>query len=94
MGSIRRGYDDGKTGAHTPPDAEWNIKCDPAGAKALLASGVPVFMMPLDSTQIHLQTPDREAIFAHGYPLTDQLTPALLPVVRAYRVAFAHPHAL
>ena len=73
-GSIRRGYDDGKTGAHTAPDAEWNIKCDPAGAKALLASGVPVFMMPLDSTQIKLQTPDRESIFAHGYPLTDQLT--------------------
>jgi inosine-uridine nucleoside N-ribohydrolase len=73
-GSIHRGYDDGKTGAHTPPDAEWNIKCDPAGAKALLASGVPVFMMPLDSTQIHLETQDRNTIFAHGYPLTDQLT--------------------
>jgi inosine-uridine nucleoside N-ribohydrolase len=73
-GSIYRGYDDGKTGAHRPADAEWNIKCDPAGARALLASGVPVFMMPLDSTQIHLETGDREAIFSHGYPLTDQLT--------------------
>jgi inosine-uridine nucleoside N-ribohydrolase len=39
-----------------------------------LASGVPVFMMPLDSTQIHLETGPREAIFAHGSPLTDQLT--------------------
>ena len=73
-GSIYRGYDDGKTGAHTPPAAEWNILCDPAGAKALLASGVPVFMMPLDSTQIRLETENREAIFSHGYPLTDQLT--------------------
>ncbi len=36
--------------------------------------GVPVFMMPLDSTQIHLETKEREEIFAHGSPLTDQLT--------------------
>jgi inosine-uridine nucleoside N-ribohydrolase len=73
-GSIYRGYDDGKTSAHRPPDAEWNIACDPAGSKALLASGVPIFMMPLDSTQIHLEAANREAIFSHGYPLTDQLT--------------------
>lgn len=73
-GSILRGYDDGKTGARRPPDAEWNINRDPAGAKALLASGVPVFMMPLDSTQVHLEAKEREAIFAHGSPLTDQLT--------------------
>ena len=31
-------------------------------------------MMPLDSTQIHLETKEREEIFAHGSPLTDQLT--------------------
>jgi purine nucleosidase len=72
-GSIERGYD-GKNGEHRPPDAEWNINRDPAGAKALLAAGVPVFMMPLDSTQIHLEEPMRERIFAHGSPLTDQLT--------------------
>jgi len=73
-GSIYRGYDDGKTGAHRPPDAEWNINRDPAGLKALLAVGVPISMMPLDSTQIHLEAREREAIFAHGSPLTDQLT--------------------
>jgi len=71
-GSVYRGYDDAK--GQRPPDAEWNINRDPAGARALLASGVPVFMMPLDSTQIHLQTKEREEIFAHGSPLTDQLT--------------------
>jgi inosine-uridine nucleoside N-ribohydrolase len=72
-GSIDRGYD-GRSGERRPPDAEWNINRDPAGLRALLASGVPVFMMPLDSTQIHLETREREAIFAHGSPLTDQLT--------------------
>jgi inosine-uridine nucleoside N-ribohydrolase len=72
-GSVYRGYD-GRNGERQPPDAEWNINRDPAGARALLASGVPVFMMPLDSTQIHLETKEREAIFAHGSPLTDQLT--------------------
>ncbi len=73
-GSVYRGYDDGKTRAHHPPDAEWNIAADPAGGKALLGSGVPIFMMPLDSTQIHLEVAERERIFAHGSPLTDQVT--------------------
>jgi inosine-uridine nucleoside N-ribohydrolase len=72
-GSVYRGYD-GHNGERRPPDAEWNINRDPAGLRALLASGVPVLMMPLDSTQIHLQAPDREAIFSHGSPLSDQLT--------------------
>ena len=40
----------------------------------LLASGVPVFMAPLDSTQIHLEAAERESIFATGNALTDQLT--------------------
>jgi purine nucleosidase len=74
-GSVYRGYGDIKPGeSPRPPEAEWNIARDPAGAKALMASGVPIFMMPLDSTQIHLLTPAREKIFALGSPLTDQLT--------------------
>lgn len=73
-GSIDRGYDDAHTGAHRPPDAEWNINRDPAGGQALFAAGVPIFMMPLDSTQIHLETLEREAIFSHGSALTDQVT--------------------
>lgn len=71
-GSIDRGYD-GSNGERRPPDAEWNIARDPAGFKALLSSGVPVFMMPLDSTQIHLEEPERDKLFAFGSPLTDQL---------------------
>lgn len=72
-GSVYRGYDSAVSKS-TPPQPEWNIARDPEGAKALLASGVPVYMMPLDSTQIHLEEADRERIFASGSPLTDQLT--------------------
>jgi purine nucleosidase len=69
-GSVYRGYGD----EHRPPEPEWNIDRDPEAAKALFASGVPIFMMPLDSTQIHLAAADRERIFSFGSPLTDQLT--------------------
>ena len=73
-GSVYRGYDTKNGDKNTPPSPEWNIFCDPAGAKALLASGVPVFVMPLDSTQIRLENPSLGMVFAHGSPLTDQLT--------------------
>ena len=79
-GSIYRGYDHPQAGnpaaddLHTPPSPEWNILCDPAGAQALFASGVPVYVMPLDSTQIHLELPLLGQILSHGSPLTDQLT--------------------
>jgi inosine-uridine nucleoside N-ribohydrolase len=69
-GSVYRGYGD----EHRPPQPEWNIVCDPAAARALFTSGVPIFVMPLDSTQVHLPTQEREKIFAFGSPLTDQLT--------------------
>jgi purine nucleosidase len=73
-GSVNRGYDDLKAGEmHRPPDAEWNIKCDPAGAQALLNSGVPIFMLPLDSTQVHLGLPQLLSIVEHGSALTDQV---------------------
>jgi purine nucleosidase len=48
-GSVALGY-----GAKEQPDAEWNIVNDIAAAKALFGSGVPLYMMPLDSTQIQL----------------------------------------
>jgi purine nucleosidase len=73
-GSIYRGYGLDAQGKPKPAEPEWNILNDPAGLKALLASGVPVYMMPLDSTQVPLEPAGREAIFAHGSPLTDQLT--------------------
>ncbi len=74
-GSIYRGYDGGSAAAKSRTvSAEWNILCDPAGARALLASGVPVFMMPLDSTQVHLTLQELGAVLSQGSPLTDQLT--------------------
>lgn len=73
-GSVYRGYGLDAQGKPKPPEPEWNILNDPAGLTSLLASGVPVFMMPLDSTQVPLETQGREAIFAHGSALTDQLT--------------------
>ena len=73
-GSIYRGYGEDSTGKQRPAEPEWNIDRNPAGARALLAASVPVFMMPLDSTQVHLETSEREAIFSHGSPVTDQVT--------------------
>jgi inosine-uridine nucleoside N-ribohydrolase len=73
-GSIERGYDDlGYTKPHGP-DAEWNIKNDIPSARKLLASGIPVFMMPLDSTQLKLDEVKRAILFSAGTPLTDALT--------------------
>jgi purine nucleosidase len=72
-GSVERGYD-GAKGERRPPEPEWNIDRDPKDAAKLFAVGVPIFMMPLDSTQIHLETEARESIFASGNPITDQLT--------------------
>ncbi|UWZ86257.1 nucleoside hydrolase [Occallatibacter riparius] len=68
-GSVYRGYGNGR-----PPEPEWNIKLDPEGAKLLFGAGVPITMMPLDSTQIPLDQAERDRLFSFGSPLTDQLT--------------------
>jgi purine nucleosidase len=72
-GSIERGYGDLGYSKPHGPDAEWNIKNDPRSAQKLLASGVPVFMMPLDSTQLKLDEYKRGVLFHAGTPLTDAL---------------------
>ena len=72
-GSIRRGYGDlGYTPA-VPPMPEWNILNDVASAQKLFASGVPLFVMPLDSTQLKLDEVKRAFLFSQGTALTDQL---------------------
>src|SRR5208283_1289986 len=50
-GSIRRGYGDLGYTPPVPPMAEWNIVNDVPSAQKLFAAGVPLFVMPLDSTQ-------------------------------------------
>ena len=73
-GSIERGYGDlGYTNPHGP-DSEWNIKNDIPSAQKLFASGVPIFMMPLDSTQLKLDEVKRAVLFQAGTPVTDALT--------------------
>lgn len=73
-GSVYKGYGVDGQGKPKAAEPEWNILNDPAGLKALLGSGVTVAIMPLDSTQVPLELQGREAIFAHGSALTDQLT--------------------
>lgn len=74
-GSIRRGYDDfGVVGtAPRPPDAEYNIAMDPAAAQKLVHSGVPIYMMPLDSTQLKFDEVKRAMLTTVSTPLTDSL---------------------
>ena len=73
-GSIERAY--GDLGYFKPhgPEPEWNIKNDVPSAQKLFASGVPIYMMPLDSTQLKLDEVKREMLFQAGTPLTDALT--------------------
>jgi len=73
-GSVRRGYSKSAFHAPRPPDKEYNIVSDIAAARAVFGSGVPLVMMPLDSTQIRLEEAARNALFARGAPLTDALT--------------------
>ena len=73
-GSIARGYGDLGYFPDRGPEPEWNIKNDIASAQKLFASGVPIFTMPLDSTQLKLDEVKRAIIFQAGTPLTDALT--------------------
>jgi len=73
-GSIYRGY--GDVGSETPlgPEPEWNIKNDILSAQKLFAAGVPLFVMPLDSTQLKMDAANRNSLFRQGTSLTDALT--------------------
>ena len=73
-GAVRAGYRKSQYVPSRPADKEYNIVSDIAGAQALFGSGVPIVMMPLDSTQIRLDEVERNAIFGHGSPLTDAVT--------------------
>lgn len=73
-GSIRRGYDDLGYLPDHGPSPEYNIKMDVPAAKKLFASGVPLYVMPLDSTQLKLDEVMRTALFSQETSSTDALT--------------------
>ena len=72
-GSVYRGYSQFNYGKTHGPDPEWNILCDIQAARKVFTSGVPLYVMPLDSTQIKLQELERAEIFKAGTALTDAL---------------------
>jgi len=74
-GSVYRGYEGFAYPTGTPhAEPEWNILCDVEAARRVFASGVPLYVMPLDATQIRLQELERARIFSSGSALTDALT--------------------
>ena len=73
-GSVRKGYGDYGYNEHVAPMPEWNILNDVASAQKLFASEVPLFVMPLDSTQLKLDEVMRAFLFTRGTAVTDQLT--------------------
>ncbi len=73
-GSIHRGYGDLGYTPDRGPSPEYNILMDISSARKLFASGVPLYVMPLDSTQLKLDLVKRNALFSQGTPLTDALT--------------------
>lgn len=100
-GSIYRGYNDlGYVPPHAP-SAEYNIAMDVPAAQKLFRSGVPIYMMPLDSTQLKFDEVKRSLLASISTPLTDslqvltaqwgrarnQVTPTLFdPVAVAYAI--------
>jgi purine nucleosidase len=72
-GSIYRGYDDFAYDTTHRPEAEYNIAMDVAASQKLFTSGVPIYMMPLDSTQLKFDETKRSLLASISTPLTDSL---------------------
>jgi inosine-uridine nucleoside N-ribohydrolase len=86
-GSIHCGYGNPRAIPPPSPQPEYNIARDPAAARKLLASGVPIFMMPLDSTQWKLDDSKLAQVAARSTPATD----ALLVLTTEWQLA-THQH--
>jgi inosine-uridine nucleoside N-ribohydrolase len=68
-GSLARGYEPGSN-----PEAEWNIKSNPAAAQVVFSSGIPIIMAPLDVTaMLKLDAAARGRIFNQNTPVTNSL---------------------
>lgn len=73
-GSIEPLKPDYGKGPPIGPMPEYNIVSDIAGAQRLFLSGVPLYVMPLDSTQhLALTEVNRQILFSQDEPLTDAL---------------------
>ncbi len=72
-GSVRRRYDDLGYEPDRGPEPEYNIYSDVAAAQKLFTSGVPIFMMPLDSTQLKLDEVKRDVLFGKKTTMTEEL---------------------
>lgn len=72
-GSIRKGYGDLGYAPDRGPQPEYNIYSDVAAAQRLFVSGVPIYMMPLDSTQLMLDEVKRSVLFSAGTNITNSL---------------------
>jgi len=72
-GSMRSGY--ALPGEPTNgPSAEYNIAADIPASKKLFHSGVPIYVMPTDSTwQLKLDEVKRDALLTQGTPITNSL---------------------
>jgi len=96
-GAVHVGYNN-----QSPPVAEWNIKCDPAAARIVYESGVPLVMAGLEvTTMMQIDAARQKKLYACGTPLTDALSalthlwgspvPTLYdPVAVAYALGEAH----
>jgi purine nucleosidase len=73
-GCIQRGYGDLGYTAPVGPMAEWNILNDIPSAQKLFGAGIPLLVMPLDSTQLKMDEVKRTFLFSQGTPVTDALT--------------------
>ena len=73
-GCIKRGYGDLGFGPPKGPQPEWNVLNDIPSAQKVFAAGVPLFVMPLDSTQLKMDEVKRSFLFSQGTALTDALT--------------------
>jgi len=72
-GSVRRGYGDLGYLPDHGPDPEYNILTDIPAAKKLFTSGVPLYVMPLDSTQLKLDEVLRNTLFSQDTRVTNAL---------------------
>lgn len=86
-GSVHRRYGDLGYFPDRGPEPEYNIDQDIASSRKLFASGVPIEMMPLDSTQLKFDEVKRDLVFSQATPMTD----ALLSLYEEWRASTGSP---